>query len=81
MAVQGLIEGRNVHFILKSGPNAGKHRPAIVSQVENSVTGVVSLTVFNITQDGFSGPVSQLEHIALDEKRSTPGTWHYIEPA
>lgn len=65
--IQGLTEGRIVHYILDEGPNRGEERPAIVVRVwrvqdwdgERSVglpkapeNGCCNLQVFTDSEDG-----------------------------
>lgn len=87
--MEGLTEGRIVHFVLPDGPHAGEHRPAIVVKVWRQgdgtppANGYSNLVVFmDGTNDGvqFGGCIhwaTSVEHSA-DPK---PRTWHWIEKA
>ena len=83
--MEGLTEGRMVHYVLSYGPSAGEHRPAIIVKVWNQETGTVNLAVFMDGSNDTSPPpwgmvdwqTSRLPD--LIEKR--PGTWHWIEKA
>ncbi len=44
--MQGVSEGRVVHYVLDSGPYRGQHRAALIVRVWNPGTGMVNLTVF-----------------------------------
>lgn len=92
--MEGLTEGRFVHFVL---PN-GEHRPALVVRVWNKDTGYINLQVFtdgsndlpayeSHDYDGLgireavrSGIVWQTS-IYPDEADKKPHTWHWIERA
>lgn len=88
--MQGLTEGRIVHFVMPDG----KHRPAIIVQVWNP-EGTVNLQVFT---DGLNDErtVSGEESTAFNDSVKTgilwrtsivysedkePDTWHWVEPA
>lgn len=91
--MQGLTEGRIVHYVLPDGRSEGEHRPAIVVKVWGADDGVCNLQVFtDYTNDydpeehpnqpranGSNGNfwATSVQHDA--EKSS--GTWHWIEPA
>lgn len=90
--MKGLTEGRIVHYVLQEGPNAGKHRPAIVTEVKDPKAEVVlhwcNLTVFGIPGDfdqtGLSGiyrPGNTFNVVATDWESPIhlPGTWHWPE--
>jgi hypothetical protein len=66
--------GRTVHYVL---PN-GKHRPAIISEVNPDT---VNLVVFAGAPDDFDqiGIVSSL--VEGVEEGTEPGTWHWPERA
>ncbi len=68
--MEGLIEGRIVHYV---APN-GQHRPAIVVNVLDQ-NGVISLQSFH-DYNGLEY-VSGVEHSA----EPVPGSWHWIEEA
>ena len=77
--MNGLIEGRIVHYVLPDG----KHRPALVVNVWNKDKGECNLQVFlddpndRIRKEEFYSPV-WMGTIAYDELMS-PNTWHWIE--
>lgn len=79
--MEGLTEGRIVHYVLPDGPHAGEHRPAIVVKVWSG--NYVNLVVFmDGTNDGpeYSGCIrwaTSIEHSAEPK----PNTWHWIERA
>lgn len=51
--MDGLTEGRIVHYVLPDGPFAGEHRPAIVVKVWDKETGCCNLQVLTDgTNDG-----------------------------
>ena len=95
--VEGLTEGRIVHFVM---PN-GEHRPAIVVRNwENELTppceGYVNLQVFTdgmndaqaLPSDTDANTKLSVEYgllwktsICFDEAEKKPGTWHWIEKA
>jgi hypothetical protein len=88
--VEGLIEGRIVHYILDREPNRGQHRAAMVTRVLNPDTGAVNLAVFKDgTNDGagafslagyfYAIPLEWRTSVLFDAKALTPGTWHWTE--
>jgi hypothetical protein len=81
--MDGLTEGRIVHFVMDSGPREGDHRPAIVVRVWDKTAGYVNLQVFtDSTNDGpenASGVVWKGSRSYSETKE--PGTWHWIEKA
>lgn len=87
--MEGLTEGRIVHFVLQDGPHAGEHRPAIVVKVWRQgdgtppANGYSNLVVFiDGTNDN---PASAMcFHWATSVEYSAepkPRTWHWIEKA
>lgn len=81
--MDGLTEGRIVHFTM---PN-GNHRPAIVVKVWSKETGLVNLQVFT---DGLNdAPLHTNDAPGLmwatsifpDETEKRVGSWHWIEKA
>ncbi len=85
-SMDGLTEGRIVHFVIENG----EHRPAIVVRVWRGVhegniktppeNGVCQLQVFT------DGANDQSELIlyrtsVLNDPECRPGTWHWIEKA
>ena len=81
--MEGLTEGRIVHYVLPDGPHAGEHRPAIVVKVWTG--GYINLVVFmDGTNDGpgRGGCVEWATSIQHDPAPTPPGrTWHWIEKA
>lgn len=76
--MDGLTEGRIVHFVMPDG----EHRPAIVVKVWNKDSGSSNLTVFSDWQnDGKSEGPFWATSIMPDEETKLPGTWHWIEKA
>lgn len=87
--MDGLTEGRIVHFVM---PN-GEHRPAIVVKVWNKTSGTSNLTVFSDWMN--DGNMPNMPHSANDvargifwatsvmpdEETKAPNTWHWIEKA
>lgn len=87
--MDGLTEGRIVHFVLPDGPHKGEHRPAIVVKVWRQgdgtppTNGYSNLLVFmDGTNDGpnFGGCVNWQTSVTFDQE-SKPRTWHWIEKA
>lgn len=91
--MEGLTEGRTVHYVLPDGPNAGEHRPAIVVKVwrlEDAAgtkhppdNGYSNLVVFvDGTNDGvqFGGCILWATSVVYSEE-PIPRTWHWIERA
>ena len=84
--MDGLTEGRIVHYVLESGRSQGEHRPAIVVKVwpqyAESHPGMVQLQVFtDQTNDGFDTGTIWRTSIHPDFEDKKPGTWHWIERA
>ena len=93
--MEGLTEGRIVHYVLNEGRDKGEHRPAVVVRVwrVNTVEGGVktpengcsNLQVFTDSDaDGKYNdelsPVLWKTSVLYDES-GAPGTWHWIEKA
>lgn len=83
--MQGLTEGRIVHFVL----DKDQHRPAVIVKVWSKETGTSNLQVFvDGTNDKYYG-VGLFEQIAgmmwrtsvVYSEEPKVGTWHWIEPA
>ncbi len=81
--MEGLTEGRIVHWVVPHGPSAGQHRPAIVVRVWRRDDGgvpLVQLQVFtDASNDGFTN-AHWATSVHYDEAKG-PGTWHWIERA
>lgn len=87
--MDGLTEGRQVHFVLPDGPHAGEHRPAVVVKVWRMGDGTLpangysNLVVFmDGTNDGaeHGGCIYWATSIEYSEEPK-PRTWHWIERA
>jgi hypothetical protein len=86
--MEGLTEGRIVHYVLESGRSKGEHRPAIVVRDWKQENGLVQLQVFTDgTNDliaDFDGAVGKnvvwRTSVHYSEAKE-PGTWHWIEKA
>jgi hypothetical protein len=76
--MQGLTEGRIVHFIT----DEGVHLPAIVVKVWDKEAGTINLSVF-IDHSAYTGdavfPATSVSF--KDHGYEEAGTWHWIEPA
>jgi len=76
--MEGLIAGRNVHYVAYGTPNGefpqGVHRAAIVTEVEDAEKGIISVCVLNPTGMFFN------QHLPYSAEPK-PGTWHWIEKA
>jgi len=86
--MEGLTEGRIVHYVLPDGPHAGEHRPAMVVKVWRQgdgsppANGYANLQVFvDGTNDypKYNGSVwvTSVEYSEVPVAR----TWHWIEKA
>jgi hypothetical protein len=86
--MQGLTEGRMVHYILPDGA-IGQHRPAIVVKVWDREAGTINLRVFYdgtndfLESDGTPPPCGSFwaTSVRFDAAGVEAGTWHWIEPA
>ena len=90
VGLDGLTEGRIVHYILEGGPSKGQHRPAVVVNVwrdnDGRPTGLVQLQVFTDSnpegQYNDNMPsVTWRTSIRHDELSQQEGAWHWPEPA
>ena len=84
--MQGLTEGRIVHFVLPDGKNKGHHRAAIVIRVFEG--GVINLRVFTDFTNDYpaeeyydNAGIVRASSVEFDEEEKLPGTWHWIERA
>lgn len=78
--MEGLTEGRIVHFVLPDGRSEGQHRPAIVVRVWDPGSSTVQLQVFT---DGSNDDLANVEwrtSVSYSEEHK-PGTWHWPERA
>lgn len=85
--MDGLTEGRMVHYVLPHGRSQGEHRPAIVVKLcppeWNYHEGTVQLQVFTDgTNDGeqYASGMCWATSVQYSESKE-PGTWHWIERA
>lgn len=75
--------GRLVHFVVTDGPAAGKHRPALIVDVDKKKG--ITLQVFTAGDgspsvgDCLPGVFRQAD-VPYDEE-AKPGTWHWPEAA
>ena len=83
--INGLTEGRMVHYVLPDGKNAGEHRAAIVVRVFDHYEGTSNLSVFTDGSNdfikgapGWRGTLSA-SSVLPDQTKKEPGTWHWIE--
>lgn len=72
--MDGLIEGRNVHYVNEFGD----HLAAIVSKVEDKAHGYCLLTIFKNTAS-LGSPV--YSDFAFYSELKESKTWHFIERA
>jgi hypothetical protein len=89
--MDGLIEGRIVHYVLLESyaHDKGEHRPAIIVKVFESIkaNGTVNMVVFldgyNDTREEIAGkPVLMAWATSVHYSESKePGTWHWPERA
>lgn len=85
--MEGLTEGRIVHYVLPEGRHEGEHRPAIVVKVWRNVNGKAAengccqLQVFmDGSNDGMSAFDSTIwKTSVLHDAEDSPNTWHWIE--
>ena len=83
--MDGLTEGRIVHYVMSEGNSVGQHRPAIVVNAWGGSPneGRVNLCVFSdFGNDGkqFNNGPFWATSAAYSEDPQ-PGTWHWIEKA
>ncbi len=89
--MDGVTEGRVVHYVLDRGPNRGAHRAAVIVRAwGDAVTpppGTVNLRVFldgcNDTGEpwGTDGPILWVTSAHFDPSGTQERTWHWIERA
>lgn len=85
-SMDGLTEGRIVHYVLNEGRYKGEHRAAIVSKVWRNgdgtppANGVSNLTVFTDAANDDLPTVFGRSSVLYDADEK-PGTWHWIEKA
>ena len=89
--MEGLTEGRIVHYVIESGSGQVHHRPAIVVHVwrepdgKAPSNGCCQLQVFTDSDENGKyndalPPVMWKTSVLFDES-GAPGTWHWIEKA
>lgn len=81
--MEGLTEGRIVHYVMEDGAHAGEHRPAVIVRVWRKDNGCSNLQVFT---DGENDGPEYASGLAWKTSRhysegKEPGTWHWIEKA
>jgi hypothetical protein len=86
--MDGLTEGRIVHYVLLGGDMAGEHRPAIVVKVWRDIAqymqeGRINLQVFtDFSNDGKDYESGRYWATSVPySEEPKPGTWHWIEKA
>ena len=82
--MEGLIEGRVVHYVIEDGRNKGEHRAAIVVKNLGQNNGCANLTVFyDWTNDGegYGSGLAWETSRLFDDTEKSPGTWHWPERA
>jgi len=89
--MDGLTEGRIVHFVLDEGRHKGEHRPAIVVKVwrvykedgshKPPENGICQLQVFTDEVNDELPAVVWKTSVLNDEDGKQPRTWHWIEKA
>ncbi|MCL4553681.1 MAG: hypothetical protein M1565_00845 [Actinobacteria bacterium] len=87
--MEGLTEGRIVHYVLEDGPNAGHDRAAMIVKVWNRETGCCNLLVFlDGTNDGHKieyqaggtiAPLLWKTSRLYSAEEGARGTWHWPE--
>jgi hypothetical protein len=81
--MEGLTEGRIVHYVLADGPNAGQHRAAMVVRIWDQRQGYVNLQVFSDgSNDGgqYANAPVWVTSVQYSEE-AKPRTWHWIKKA
>ena len=81
--LDGLTEGRIVHYVLSEGPRQDEHRPAIIVRVCDTTqgTGMCNLQVFNDGNNDVQPGAAHWVGSAYYDENKTPGTWHWVEKA
>jgi hypothetical protein len=85
--MDGVTEGRIVHYVLNEGNNIGAHRPAMIVNSWPDIAqyqdeGRVNLHVFpDFGNDGamYNSGSYWATSVPNDETTKAPGTWHWIE--
>lgn len=85
--MDGLTEGRIVHYVLREGRGKGEHRAAIVAKVwrdaagKSPASGCSTLVVFTVPMYDGSLETAREAPSVLFDASGEPGTWHWIEKA
>lgn len=86
--MEGLTEGRIVHFVLPCGRSEGQIRPAIVTRVwrdadgKSQENGVCQLTVFvDQVNDNLDQTFAASSAVYDGSDSPAKGTWHWIPRA
>ncbi len=84
--IEGLTEGRIVHYVLYRGPSAGEHRPAIVVKDWKEANGSCNLVVFLDGRNDHSNwygeePLCIWQTSVSYSEEAKPNTWHWPERA
>jgi len=81
--MEGLVEGRIVHYVMPDGRHPGEHRPAIIVKVwgqDNGCSNLLVFTDFTNDYEKATDPVVWKTSIVYDAD-AKPATWHWIERA
>jgi hypothetical protein len=80
--MEGLTEGRIVHYVLPSGRNKGEHRAATVVRVWNKDKGLVNLIVHIDRTNDYDYVMGDIWVTSIEYSEDPkPQTWHWIEKA
>lgn len=84
--MDGVTEGRIVHYVMHGGNSKGEHRPAIIINAWKNIStyqneGRVNLQVFtDFSNDGEEYASGQYWATSIPYSESKElGTWHWIE--
>ena len=82
--MDGLIEGRVVHYVLEDGPYKGEHRPAVIVRVWPTELdyGCNLQVLTDGSNDGpqYAGGMVWKTSVPYSEEPK-PRTWHWVERA
>jgi len=77
--MEGLIEGRNIHYVAYNG----RHLAAIIIGVNDEASGDVDIALFtnlnNVNGDKNFGLQFHQNVKPASDTIDQPGTWHFIE--
>ncbi len=83
--MDGLTEGRIVHYVMNTKQGDQQHRPAIITRVWDKSFGTVNLTVFTDWENDIEKSSTQFGLVWATSVRYSEdkenGTWHWIEKA